>query len=140
MATKIRTLGEGKLNITDTTNARDFSGDVTKAQLVASNSSEDPVNFLDGSQETSTTTSWTLEGNIGDDFGANSLSLWCFDHAGETLPFEFVPNIKGGIKWTGNVEISPVSVGGDVKSKNTNDFSFPATNVQHAPYTNSVSE
>ena len=88
MATKIRTLGEGKLNITDTTNARDFSGDVTKAQLVASNSSEDPVNFLDGSQETSTTTTWTLEGTIGDDFGSDSLSLWCFDHAGETLPFE----------------------------------------------------
>ncbi|MEQ6137945.1 hypothetical protein ABKP74_03310 [Bifidobacterium breve] len=140
MATKIRTLGEGKLNITDTTNARDFSGDVTKAQLVASNSSEDPVNFLDGSQETSTTTTWTLEGTIGDDFGSDSLSLWCFDHAGETLPFEFVPNIKGGIKWTGNAEISPVSVGGDVKSKNTNDFSFPVTNLQHAPYTNSVSE
>ena len=38
------------------------------------------------------------------------------------------------------MEISPVSVGGDVKSKNTNDFSFPATNLQHAPYTNSVSE
>lgn len=140
MAAKIRTLGEGKLNITDTTNARDFSGDVTKTQLVASNSSEDPVNFLDGSQETSTTTSWTLEGTIVDDFGTNSLSLWCFDHAGETLPFEFVPSIKGGIKWTGNVEISPVSVGGDVKSKNANDFSFPATNVDHAPYTNSVSE
>ena len=70
---------------------------------------------------------------------SNSLSLWCFDHAGETLPFEFVPNIKGGIKWTGNVEISPVSVGGDVKSKNTNDFSFPVTNLQHATYTNSDS-
>jgi len=106
MATKIRTLGAGKLNITDTTNARDFSGDVIKAQLVASNSSEDPVNFLDGSQETSTTTTWTLE----------------------------------GIKWTGNVEISPVSMGGDVKSKNTNDFSFPVTNLQHEPYTHSVSQ
>lgn len=140
MVTKIRTLGKGKLNITDTTNARDFSGDVTKAQLVASNSSDDPVNFLDGSQETSTTTTWTLEGTIGDDFGSNSLSLWCFDHAAETLPFEFIPNINGGIKWTGNVEISPVSVGGDVKSKNTNDFSFPVTNLQHEPYTNSVSQ
>ena len=33
MAAKIRTLGEGKLNITDTTNARDFSGDVTKVAV-----------------------------------------------------------------------------------------------------------
>ena len=39
-----------------------------------------------------------------------------------------------------DARLGVMSVGGDVKSKNTNDFSFPATNVAHAPYTNSVSE
>lgn len=29
----------------------------------------------------------------------------------------------------------PVAVGGDVKSKNTNDFSFPVTNLKHAAHT-----
>lgn len=29
----------------------------------------------------------------------------------------------------------PVAVGGDVKSKNTNDFSFPVTNLKHTTYT-----
>lgn len=135
MASKVRTLGPGSFNITDTKNGRDFSADLTKAQLNPSNSSDDPTTYLDGSQEANTSTTWTMEGTIGDDFSANGLSVWCFDHANETLPFEFVPNKTGAIKWTGDVTVTPVAVGGDVKSKNTNDFSFPVTNLKHATHT-----
>ena len=67
-----------------------------------------------------------------DDFDTDNLSAWCFDHSGETMPFEWVPNNKGKIKWTGKVNVSAVSIGGDVKNKNTNDFSFPATEIAHA--------
>lgn len=56
MAGKIRTLGPGIFKITDTANGRDFSADLTKAQLNPSNSSDDPTTFLDGSEETNTTT------------------------------------------------------------------------------------
>ena len=35
-----RTLGPGKLTITDTESGRDFSAEVTKVQLVASNPSQ----------------------------------------------------------------------------------------------------
>lgn len=107
-------------------------------QLAASNNTDDPINFLDGSQDTSTSTDWTLEGTIVDDFDADNLSAWCFDHAGEQMPFEWVPNDKGKIKWTGNVNVSAVSIGGDVKSKNTNDFSFPVTNLSHAAYSGTI--
>ena len=117
MAGKIRTLGPGIFKITDTANGRDFSADLTKAQLNPSNSSDDPTTFLDGSEETNTTTTWT------------------FDHKGETLPAQFVPNQTGKIQWTFNVTIAPIAIGGDVKSKNTNDLSFAVTNVAHAPYT-----
>ena len=124
MASKVRTLGPGSFTITDTEKGRDFSADLTKAQLNPSNSSDDPTTYLDGSQEANTSTTWTMEGTIGDDFSADGLSVWCFDHAGETLPFEFVPNKT----------VTPVGVGGDVKSKNTNDFSFPVTNLKHADH------
>ncbi|WP_373148177.1 hypothetical protein [Bifidobacterium breve] len=134
----IRTLGPGKLTIADTGKGRDFSAQVTKVQLAASNNTDDPINFLDGSQDTSTSTDWTLEGTIVDDFDADNLSAWCFDHAGEQMPFEWVPNDKGKIKWTGNVNVSAVSIGGDVKSKNTNDFSFPVTNLSHAAYSGTI--
>lgn len=134
----IRTLGPGKLTITDTGKGRDFSAQVTKVQLAASNNTDDPINFLDGSQDTSTSTDWTLEGTIVDDFDADNLSAWCFDHAGEQMPFEWVPNAKGKIKWTGNVNVSAVSIGGDVKSKNTNDFSFPVTDLRHSAYSGTI--
>ena len=108
----IRTLGPGKLTITDTGKGRDFSAQVTKVQLAASNNTDDPINFLDGSQDTSTSTDWTLEGTIVDDFDADNLSAWCFDHAGEQMPF--------------------------VKSKNTNDFSFPVTDLRHDAYSGTI--
>ena len=65
MAGKIRTLGPGIFKITDTANGRDFSADLTKAQLNPSNSSDDPTTYLDGSEETNTTTTWTFEGTVG---------------------------------------------------------------------------
>jgi hypothetical protein len=86
MAGKIRTLGPGIFKITDTENGRDFSADLTKAQLNPSNSSDDPTTYLDGSEETNTTTTWTFEGTVGDDFSEDGLAVWLFDHKGETLP------------------------------------------------------
>lgn len=91
MAGKIRTLGPGIFKITDTANGRDFSADLTKAQLNPSNSSDDPTTFLDGSEETNTTTTWTFEGTVGDDFSEDGLAVWLFDHKSETLPAQFVP-------------------------------------------------
>lgn len=130
---KTRTLGPGTFKITvEEGEAKDFSADLTKAQLNPSVSSDDPTTYLDGSQETNTSTSWTFEGTIGDDFSEQGLQAWCFDHDGQTMSFEFVPNTAGGIKWTGDVTVTPVGVGGDVKTKNTNDFSFPVTNLNHA--------
>ena len=75
MAGKIRTLGPGIFKITDTANGRDFSADLTKAQLNPSNSSDDPTTFLDGSEETNTTTTWTFEGTEGDDFSEDGLAV-----------------------------------------------------------------
>ena len=135
MATKTRLLGPGSFTITGKDNGKDFSADLTKAQINPSNSSDDPTNYLDGSQETNTSTTWTFEGTISDDFSEAGLAAWCFDNANKTLPFEFIPNKTGGIKWTGNVTITPVAMGGDVKTKNTNDFSFPVTDLAHAPNT-----
>lgn len=135
MTGKIRTLGPGIFKITDGATGHDFSADLTKAQLNPSNSSDDPTKYLDGSEETNTSTTWTFEGTVGDDFSENGVSVWLFDHAGQTLAAEFAPNKEGKVKWTFNVTITPVAVGGDVKSKNSNDLSLPATNVAHAAYT-----
>lgn len=131
MTAKIRTLGPGSFKIVGTENGRDFSADLTKSQLNPSTSSDDPTTYLDGSEDVNTSTAWTFDATVGDDFSADGLSVWLFDHQGEKLAAEFIPNNDAEIKWTFDVTITPVAVGGDVKSKNTNDISLPATNVAH---------
>ena len=64
-AAKIRTLGPGVLKSTDSKLTIDLSSDVTKVSLTPSNSSDDPINYLDGSQEINTSTSWTLAVGAG---------------------------------------------------------------------------
>lgn len=127
----MRTLGPGSLTIGNTEgNKKDFSADVTNVALEPSTDTEDPDNYLDGHQEAGAQTdTWTLTGTIKDLYSSESVSVWCMNNSGKTLPFEFIPNKQGSVKLTGNVTISPVKIGGDVKSRNANDFSFTAADV-----------
>lgn len=64
----------------------------------------------------------------------NGLQVWCLKNSGKTLPFEWVPNLEGSVKLTGNVVIASIQFGGDVKTKNSNDFSFVAIDVKAVDY------
>ena len=133
---KVRTLGPGSLKIGDTDSEQDFSADLTNTALEPSTDTEDPDNFLDGHSEGgSQTESWTLTGSVKEDFSMDGLQVWCNKHSGEELPFTFVPNTSGTVQWKGKVTIASIQIGGDVKSKNANDFSFAAVNVKPSAYT-----
>ena len=135
---KVRTLGPGSLKIGDTDSEQDFSADVTNTALEPSTDTEDPDNFLDGHSEGgSQTESWTLTGSVKEDFSMDGLQVWCNQHSGEELPFTFIPNKSGTVQWKGKVTIASIQIGGDVKSKNANDFSFAATDVTPSAYTQS---
>lgn len=131
MATKTRTLGPGTLKITDSSNGKDFSADLTKVALTPNVDNSDPVTYLDGSEEVDAKVTWTLEGTIGEDFSEEGLQIWCMDHAGEKLAAEFIPRNDAKLKFTMDVTITPVGFGGEVKSRNTHDFTFSASNVKH---------
>lgn len=131
----VRTLGPGSLKIGASNTARDFSADVTNTALEPSTDTEDNDNFLDGHTEGGTQTeTWALTGTIKEDFSMNGLQVWCLNHSGETLPFEWVPNTKGTVKLTGHVVVAPIQFGGDVKAHNSNDFSFVALDVAATDY------
>lgn len=133
-AKKIRTLGPGVLKSTDTTLARDFSADVTKVTLTPSNSSDDPVTFLDGSQEISTSTTWTLEATVMDDYTTNGINQWCLANSGKTIAMQYTPSKETGtMAYTFNATIMPIGIGGDVKTMNTQDLSWPITALQTVP-------
>lgn len=133
---KIRTLGPGVLKSTDTTLTRDFSADVTKVMLNPSNSSDDPVNFLDGSQEINTTTSWTLDATVMDDYTHGGINDWCLVNAGKKIAMQFKPtNDTTVMGYTFEATITPIGIGGDVKAKNTQEISWPISNLQNVPNT-----
>ena len=131
---KIRTLGPGVLKSTDTTLTRDFSADVTKVMLNPSNSSDDPVNFLDGSQEINTTTSWTLDATVMDDYTDGGINNWCLTNAGKKVRMQFVPNKETvAMAYEFDATVTPIGIGGDVKAKNTQEISWPISNLQNLP-------
>lgn len=135
---KVRTLGPGSLKIGDTGSEHDFSADVTNTALKPSTDTEDPDNFLDGHSEGgSQAESWTLTGSVKEDFSMEGIQVWCNQHSGDELPFTFIPNTSGTVQWKGKVTIASIQIGGDVKSKNANDFSFAATDVTPSAYTQS---
>ena len=128
--TKIRTLGPGSLIIGEREAIENFSADVTNVTLTPDTSTDDALNFLDGSSEAGAqTTTWTLGGTIKENFTADSLQVWCLNNAGKTKPFTFIPSTEGNLQLAGNVTIAPVGWGGDVKTKNDQEFSFTATDI-----------
>lgn len=128
---KIRTLGPGVLKSTDSTLTRDFSADVTKVLLNPSNSTDDPINFLDGSQEINTTTSWNLEATVMDDYTQGGINNWCLVNAGKKIAMQFKPtNETTAMGYTFEATITPIGIGGDAKAKNTQEISWPISNLQ----------
>ena len=117
---KVRTLGPGSLKIGKTGTAQDFSADVINTALEPSTDTEDNDNFLDGHTEGgSQTETWALTGNVKEDFSMDGLQVWCLKHSG-------------------SVVIASIQFGGDVKTKNSNDFSFVAIDVTPETYTASA--
>lgn len=130
MATKIRTLGPGSLTIGEPGSPESFGADVTNVTLTPDTSTDDAINFLDGSSEAGAQiTTWTLGGTIKENFNMDSLQVWCLTNAGQTKPFTFIPSNEGNLQLSGSVTIAPVGFGGDVKTKNDQEFSFTAADV-----------
>lgn len=131
MAGKIRTLGPGSLTIGEEESTQNFAADCINVTLTPDTSTDDEINFLDGSSESGAqTTTWTLEGTVKENYSMDSLQVWCLTNKGRQLPFKFVPSNEGDLELTGQCTIAPIGFGGDVKSKNDQEFSFACTDVQ----------
>lgn len=121
-----RILGPGSLSIGLAGSPKQFAGDITKVSLTPSTDGEDDTPMLDGSNESGAdTTSWELGGTILDKYTLDSIAVWAAENAGKELPFVFTPSSDGELEIGGVAKIRPVAIGGDVKKKNSNDFTFP---------------
>ena len=126
MAVTINKLGPGTLKLGSGT-PTEFGVQVSSCALVPAVREEDGIPTLGDPEPVATMdTTWTLKGEAVSDWAeANGLVAYCFDHAGTLVDFEFTPNTAKGAKWTGNVQVQAVEIGGKVSEQSIVSASFP---------------
>lgn len=130
MAVSSHKLGPGRLTIGEVGTETEFGTAIRSCILTPEAEDGDTLVVLSGDEVTdSGDETWTLEGTVLQSYDAKSLILWCNQNSGKTLPFTFIPSTEYGLNATGNVAIRSIALGGDVRERNTSDFSFKATSV-----------
>ena len=123
-------LGPGQLTFGTAGTAKEFGAAVKSCRLTPEASDGETISVLSGDEFVDAgAETWTLEGTIFQSYDAQSLLLWANTNSGNTMPFTFIPATGQKVKAAGNVLIRSLSVGGDVKTRNTSDFKFKATSV-----------
>jgi hypothetical protein len=120
-------LGPGTLTLGST--PTDFAMQLTNCRVEPTeNVTEgDDLNLLDGSTllgEDDVTYSYVLAGTAVQDLAASGFTDYTWDNKGVTVDFVFTPVTARAATVTGECRIVPLQIGGDVKVRNTADFSF----------------
>ena len=119
-------LGPGILKFGKTGSETAFASRVTKIEYAPEDSLDAATPMLAGS-DFQPEGAWKgkITGTFYQDYSMSGLLAWCFEHAGETMPFTYTPKTgSGNLKLTGNCVIMPVKIGGAPKKTNTSDFEF----------------
>lgn len=123
----IQKFGPGELRIGEAGSLIDVSSLVNGCTLTPAAQTADSTTKLSGYQRGgSTTTAWTLDGNVDTDAGSAS-GLWqlCYDLEGEEVEFEFTPEQATGVTVSGTVVLTPLGLGSDAYGNDlTSDFSW----------------
>lgn len=122
-------LGPGTLTLDPGGAALEVSAQITNGRIEWSESvnSTDPIPVLSGEElpgEDEVTYAATLAGNVVQDIDAAGLVAWSWTHKGETVNFTFVPSTTDGREVTGTVRVIPLTLGGDVNTRNQSDFTW----------------
>ena len=126
MAIVSQKLTKGVLSIGETGTAIEWAGQVRAVSLAPEYDKEDDIPVLSGEKlagdETKTE---TLSGTVLDDYsGTGSIFLFSKANEGAELPFVWEPNTAAGLRITGTLKMRQLALGGDVDTRNENDFEF----------------
>jgi hypothetical protein len=128
-------LGPGTLTLGST----DYGVQISNVTLTPSSSSNDGTPTLgvpDPAPDTVIT--WALKGSAIQDFETeDGFVNYCMDNALAVVPFVWVPRNDGTVEYSGECQIAPVEIGGDVNVQITTDFEFAVigapTRAAHVP-------
>lgn len=126
MAAPYKLIGSLVLGVTGS--LQDISAQVTSVAVVPAVDEGDSLATLDGGQILGEDTeSASLTATVVQDIAAGGFTEWTWTHAGQEVPFEFIPT--AGRTITGVVKVRRAQVGGDVQQKNTTDIEWPCVGM-----------
>jgi hypothetical protein len=127
MAVSTAPLGPGTLKLGPTATAFDASCQLLNAQVENDKSKDDDETTLCGDTVPGDVTyTFTLTGTFFQDLAlASGIVAYSWEHMGEAVDFEFVPNTAAAASVEGQVTVDPLIVGGDEpKAKMRSDFTW----------------
>lgn len=127
-------MGTGTLTLTPVGGGamRDETAQVTAMRVEWDESVdvEEEVVVLSGEKlprEETATYSAKLVGDVLQDASLAGLVAWTWEHRGESVNFDFRPRNAEGTQVTGQVRVSPLTLGGDMNKRNTAPLSWSCT-------------
>jgi hypothetical protein len=122
---KSNVMGPGTFSIGSVGTPLDLTAQVTSLSVKFSEEVDDSVPTLSGeSLEGEATYPATLEGTLIQDLTEAGMFDYTWTNKGSIVPFTFTPSTAAGRSVTGSCRVVPLDIGGDVKVKNTVDFTW----------------
>lgn len=126
MPVKSHLLGPGTLTIGKATAAREFAAEVTKCAIEPNVKADDNIPVLSGEEAAGDITeSYNLTFTFLQAYDKDDAVDWSYANKFAELPFVWTPLTDGTRSWSGVVRVMPVTIGGDVKKRNTSDAEWP---------------
>lgn len=131
MATDSYKLGPGSLILGVGVDDAEYSQQLTNCRVDPTENVEegDDLDLLDGTTldgDDNVTYDYALSGTLVQDLNVDGFTDYTWSNAGDEVGFKFIPNTARGaaVGVTGTCRLVPVTIGGDVKKRNTSDFTF----------------
>ena len=125
MTVQAQTLGPGTFTIGSVGTPLDLTAQVTSMKVTPKASAEDSIVTLSGeSLAGERTYDWTIGGTLIQDLTEDGMFDYTWTNKNTQVPFTFTPSTAAGRSVTGTVIVDPLELGGDVKKKNTTEFTW----------------
>lgn len=125
MPIKSYKVGPGVLTLGAVGTSLDITAQITKAVVSWSKNKEDNTPVLSGEElQGERTYTASLKATIIQDLETAGLVRYSWAHKGESVPFSYTPSTEVGASITGVLELDPLDVGGDAKTRPTSEVEW----------------
>lgn len=125
MPAQTESLGPGELSIGEVGSEVDFSCQLTAATLSPSVDQDDDTPVLCGDIVPGDRRyTFELEMSVLQDWRAEGITAFSYEHRGEAVAFQFSPDSASGPTVTGNLMVDPMNLGGEVNQRATADWTL----------------